>query len=914
MRNQPNPTCRPPLQHPTSALVRVGSRLSSCRGWLATATAALLVVGTWALTLPLAVRAETAPARPSRAEPLTYERHIRPLLKTHCFHCHGEGGELGGGLDLRLRRLITAGGESGAAVVPGDGSASLLLERMAAGEMPPEDVEIRPTAADIELVRDWIAAGAAGRTEPDDLDPANYITEEERGYWAFQAVQRPPLPTVTETVRARTPIDHFLLARLSRESLTFGPDADPIRLLRRVSIDLTGLPPTVAEIEAFVADQAPGAYERLVDRLLNSPRYGERWGRHWLDVAGYADSEGYVDADPVRPYAYQYRDYVIAAFNQGKPFDQFITEQLAGDELVGQPFSNLSPEDAEKLIATGFLRMCPDGTAAGDVDQGVARNAVVSKTIEIVSTSLLGLTVGCAECHNHRYDPISQSDYYAWRAIFEPALDWKNWQVPTKRRVSLYTDADRAAAAQIEAEAKAILAERTAKQEQLIQETFARQLNKLAEELREPVREAYQTPAKQRTAEQQKLLKQHPSVNVTASSLYLYDKKAAAELKALADKANALRQTKPEERFVRALWEPAAKTPPKTFLFIRGDHEQPGEELAPNGLPILATADQAPLPVNDGDLPSSGRRLAYARQLTSPSHPLVARVIANRIWLHHFGKGLVETPGDFGQLGVPPTHPGLLDWLAAELQAGWDVKHLQRLIVTSTAYRQASRNRDRALQVDAQNQLYWRMPIRRLEAEVLRDSLLAVCGRLDLEMGGPAVPVMADRAGRFVIGKENLNAGRPGAVIDMHGAQFRRSVFIQVRRSRPLGVMDPFDLPIPSPNCTQRASSTVAPQSLMLMNSDFVTEVARRFADRIQSEAGKEMTEQIRLAWLAAFARQPTARELADATKYVAEQQEVFAASPPAKTAKQTSAGSRHEALSSLCHALLSSNEFLYVD
>ncbi len=876
-----------------------------------------LAIGGWGVVCFLAVNMPPGAdaEETGRTPDSTYERHVRPLLKVHCFQCHGDGIELAGGLDLRLRRLITAGGESGAAVIPGDRAGSLLFERIVAGEMPPEEVEHRLKPAEIETIGQWIATGASGRDEPDTLDPTNYITDEEREFWAFQPVRRAALPAVRDVNRVRTPIDRFLLARLERDALSFAPDADRATLLRRLYFDLTGLPPSVAEARQFLDDTTPAAYQRLVDRLLNSPRYGERWGRHWLDVAGYADSEGYVDEDTVRPHAFRYRDYVIDAFNNSKPFDQFIVEQLAGDELLEQPFNNLSFGDAQKLIATGFLRMCPDGTAASDIDQSVARNAVVAKTIEIVSTSLLGLTVGCAECHNHRYDPISQADYYAWRAIFEPALNWKAWQIPAKRRVSLYTDIDRQQAKEIETQAKAILARRTEKQEQFIKETLAKQLAKLPEELRESVREAQETPAKERTADQKQLLKEHPSVNVTASSLYLYDKQAANVLTKLTDEANALRKTKPEERFVRALWEPANQTPPKTFLFVRGDHGQPQQELAPRRLAVLSGGGQPPLPLNDAALPTSGRRLAFAKWLTSPDHPLVARVIVNRIWLHHFGQGLVVTPGDFGKLGVPPTHPELLDWLAAEFIAGgWDVKQLHRLILTSTAYRQASRNRSEAMAIDAQNRLYWRMPVRRMEAEVLRDSLLAVSGQLNFRAGGPPVPVMADRAGRYVIGVENLNAGRPGAVVEMHGEQYRRSVFVQVRRSRPLDVMDSFDLPIPTPNCTKRTSSTGAPQSLMLMNSDFVVEVAQKFADRLLAEAGTEISDQIKLAWHTGYARQPDDEELAAATQYLQEQLEIFAANPPTNGKDKTKHDPRREALASLCHAILSSNAFLYVD
>ncbi len=846
----------------------------------------------------------------------TYEKHVRPILKTHCFQCHGEGDELQGGLDVRLRRLIAKGGESGAAIVPGQPEESLLLERVKSGEMPPEEVALRLTEQEITAIIEWIAGGAQAKfAEPADLDPDNYITVEEQSYWAFQPVRRNDPPAVKRNDRVRTPIDRFLLAKLEQNQLGFSADADKRTLVRRVYFDLLGLPPPPDQVAVLVNDESPVAYERLLERLLNSPHYGERWGRHWLDVAGYADSEGYTEEDTVRPHAYKYRDYVIRAVNNDKPFDQFIIEQLAGDELLTPPFENLTPEQAEKLIATGFLRMAPDGTGASGVDQNIARNDVVAKTIEIVSTSLLGLTVGCAQCHNHRYDPISQADYYSIRAIFEPSLDWKNWLAPQKRRVSLYTDADRAKSAEIESKAQKILAERTRKQSEFIQATFEKELAKLEEDVRESIREARQTPGKKRTPEQRKLLREHPSVNVSAGSLYLYDSQAAAELKKMQERADAIRATKPKEEFVRAVWEPIGKELPKTFLFHRGDHEQPKQELTPREVTALTSAMSVSLPVKDESLPTSGRRLAYAKWLTSGQHPLVARVIVNRIWLNHFGHGLVPTPGDFGALGTTPTHPELLDWLASEfVTSGWSVKHLHRLIVTSTAYRQSSRRHPKGDAVDADNLLYWRMQIRRLEAEVLRDTALAVSGELNAKPFGPAVPVMADRVGQFVIGKENLNAGRPGAVIPMKGEEFRRSVYIQARRSRPLSVMAPFDLPRMEPNCTARSTSTVSPQSLMLMNSQFATTRVAEFAKRMQRDAGGDVSAQIKLAWQVAFATEPTNEELTEAVGFVQEQTKHFAANPAPESKDKTKVSPQHEALASFCHALLSSNRFLYID
>ena len=853
---------------------------------------------------------------------LTYERDVRPILKANCFACHGEGEKLKAGLDLRLRRLIVQGGQSGSAIVPGQRDKSLLYQRIRKQEMPPGERKL--TGDEVALIGRWIAEGArTAQSEPTEIGSGYYFTSEERSFWAFQPVGRPEMPKVKQPDRVRTPIDAFLLARLEEMNLSFSPEVEKHTLIRRAFFDLLGLPPTPEDVTRFLTDDAPDAYERLIDRLLASPHYGERWGRHWLDVAGYADSEGYSNDDPVRKFAYKYRDYCIQSLNVDKPFDQFIQEQLAGDEMAGPPYDNLSPDRVEKLVATGFLRMAPDGTGSRGVVKALASNQVIAETIKIVSTSLLGLSVGCAQCHNHRYDPIPQTDYYRMRAIFEPAYDPKNWRPPHERLVSLYTDADRKKAQEIEIEAAKIDKQRLEKQREYIERTFEKELSKLPEPLREPIRIARGTPASKRTPEQKKLLKEHPSVNVTSGSLYLYDRKAADDLKKYAARAAEIRSTKPVEEFVRASSEVPGNVP-TTYLFHRGDHEQPKQALTPAGLTVLDTLPLRRLPVNDGDLSTSGRRLAYARRLTDGTHPLTARVLVNRVWMHHFGRGIVATPADFGALGDRPTHPELLDWLADEFMAsGWRLKRLHKLIMTSTAYRQTSQRTSLLEEVDPDNQLLGRMTVRRLEAEAIRDSVLAISGKLNLQRFGPPVPVMADEVGQFVIGIENLNAGRPQGAIAMHGQEFRRSIYVQARRSRPLSLLATFDSPRMDPNCEARTSSTVAPQALMLMNSEFIVTQARHLAQRVREEAGSDVARQIAHAWTLVFAARPHDTETQEAVAFVAQQAEHFRATPPTDDSKnkdgksKPAAGqldSQQLALASFCHALLSANEFLYVD
>ena len=841
---------------------------------------------------------------------VSFEKDVRPILKAHCFHCHGEEEELGGGLDLRLKRLMLTGGESGPAIVAGQPDGSLLVDYLTSGLMPPEDVAVRPTEDEITTIVNWIASGAAVEgPEPATIDRGFYITNQERQFWSFKPVVRPSLPQVKDQTRAANEIDLFLLEKLESADLSFSGQASKEVLVRRAYLDLTGLPPTPSQVEHFMLDSQPDAYVRLIDDLLSSPRYGERWGRHWLDAAGYADSEGQTDSDAERPWAFFYRDYVVSSFNQGKPYDQFIREQIAGDELVGADRSNLSPEQVEQLTGTGFLRMVSDGTGAGaGSDEG--RNAVVSETVKMVSSSLTGLTVGCAQCHNHRYDPISQKDYYRIRAIFEPALNWKSWVTPQNRKVSLYTSADREAKAKAEEEIKSIEAERVKKQQAYIDATFEKEIAKLPEDVQQSVREAHTAAGKDRTDEQKALIKKYPSTVVTPGNLYLFDRAASDDLKTYTEKQTKLREALKPEEFLRVLTEPAGE-PPVTYVFSRGNFDSPLDAVEPGELSVISGLASMEIPHNAEQVNTTGRRTAFAELLTSGNHPLVSRVMVNRVWAHHFGTGIVDTPGDFGFLGGRPTHPELLDWLADEfVQSGWDIKQLHRIIMTSTAYQQTSNRNAQGNQIDRQKRLLWSMPVRRLESEAVRDGILAVSGMLDEQMAGVPVPVMADITGQWVIGKENLNAGRPGPVIDMKGQQYRRSLYVQVRRSRPLAVLEPFDLPELAPNCTKRPSSTVPTQSLELLNSDFVTAQSRFFAVKLTKQS-QDIEHQVSQAWRTAFGKEITDEEKEEAISFVTEMQEVLTKE---YESRQLNDDPIIDAVAVFCQALLSSNQFLYIE
>ncbi len=773
------------------------------------------------------------------ADPPTFEKDVRLVLKTYCLDCHGGGEKLSGNLDLRLRRFAVKGGDNGAAIIPGDAAGSLLIERMKAGEMPPTEKKV--PADRIAVIEQWIAAGApVGRDEPESLPPGIDISPEERAFWSFQPIRRPEPPQLANTVATpaqltqqpgseivRTPIDAFVLARLREKGLRFAPEADRLTLIRRAAFDLTGLPPSPAEIETFLKDDSADAYEKLLDRLMQSPHYGERWGRHWLDVAGYADSEGNGNDDTPRPYAYKYRDYVIRSLNTDKSFDQFVIEQMAGDELVPQPWHNLPADQIERLAATGFLRMGVDGTTTGGGDQDAAANLVVADMLKIVSTSLFGLSVGCAQCHDHKYDPIPQADYFRLRAVFEPALDPSHWRRPVQRLVSLYTDADRAKAAAVDAETNALQTEFNAKQTKFVNAALEKELEKFPEDQRGTLRDAYNAPADKRTDAQKKLLADHPSVNISPGILYQYNQAAADELKKDQEKINAKRAEKPVEDFVSVTNEIAGALP-VTHLFHRGDYRQPKQAIGPGDLTIAAPeGNRADIADKDPNTPTSGRRLALARHLMSGTHPLVGRVLANRIWLHHFGRGIVETPSDFGMLGVRPTHPALLDWLAEEfVRQAWSLKRMHRVIMTSAVYRQSSvavgqvSNLPDPRRIDSENALYWHFPLRRLEAEVLRDRMLVASDRLDAALYGPAIPVEENFAGQVMVKDD-----KP-----------RKSIYLQVRRTKPVSFLTTFDAPVMTVNCERRVSSTGPVQSLMLMNNESVLKEAEQFAQRLRRE------------------------------------------------------------------------------
>ena len=739
----------------------------------------------------------------AHAEALRFETDVRPILKAACFHCHGEEKKKRGGLDIRLVHLMQTGGDSGAAVVPGDPDASLLWQQVASDEMP--DGPKKLTADQKQVIRDWIAQGAKTvRPAPKDPDTVRF-TEEELGHWAFQPVKIHPIPQ-PDGFDIRTPIDAFVAERLAKRGLRFSPRAKRETLIRRITHDLTGLPPTAAEVEAFVGDETPQAWPRLVERLLSSPEFGVRWGRHWLDVAGYAESDGGGGNDTRRPNAWHYRDYVFESFNRNKPIDQFLREQIAGDELIdGKPDTN-DPRHVELLTATGFMRMAPDPTQSSN--SLAERNQAAADAVQVIGSSTLGLTVGCAQCHDHKYDPIGIDDYYRFRAIFDPVFPLQKWQQPSARLVDVTSAEDQKKAEEIEARAKEMDAAIQAKKTELAKTIQAAKLSDVPEEVREETLQAVLASAKDRTERQKELLDLYPMVkpvSFIAGFLVEYDNAAYREFEKQKAEVTKVRETKPPKRLVRVATEQPDVVPVSAVLF-RGNPNSPGEKVQPGELAVLSQAGNAPvLPVNESTRTTTGRRSAYASHLTSGQHPLTARVFVNRIWQHHFGQGIVDTPGDFGLNGEPPSHPELLDWLAADfVKHGWDQKRLHRMILLSTVYQQSARRTPELDAIDPENRLLARANLRRLEAEAVRDFILATTGDLNLESGGPSIPVTTNAEGKVVIGVTKIRDGLAAGVRGQNEAAYRRSAFIESNRSLPLNMLATFDLPEMKPNCDRR--------------------------------------------------------------------------------------------------------------
>ena len=813
---------------------------------LTTFNCCALVAGAVLLQCTAVVAAQTEePA----ARSVDFSRQVQPILAKRCFACHGPD-TAESGLRLNRRETATAELDSGSrAIVPGKPEQSAIIERITAEDesirMPPEEKPL--SKEEIAVIREWIAGGA-----------------EWEQHWAFQPVnpQAPPAVSAEDADWVRTPIDAFILAKLRAHGLHPAPPADNAALLRRVYYDLTGLPPTPEEVRAFLEDESPNAWEQVVDRLLKSPRYGERWARDWLDLVRFAETNSF-ERDGLKPNAWRYRDYVIRSFNADKPYDQFIREQLAGDEL--------DEVTTETIIATGYYRLGIWDDEPADPLQ--ARYDEFDDIIRTTGEVFLGLTIGCARCHDHKIDPVPQTDYYSFLAFFR---DLTTYGTRADQRTNSQTDISPPE----------------------VREAYVR-LERAMDELREQMTPIEQRGIVKMSAEDQRKTEGPERQDVLREKLREYldeaDWAQYSELKErLRDLRRGWKELPPRESALSvAKTDP---TPEPTHVLLRGNPHVEGEEVRP-AFPSLFAAPAPEIEAATDDAESAGRRRVLADWIASPENMLTARVMANRIWQHHFGRGLVRSPNNFGQLGEAPTHPELLDWLAAEfVRLGWRMKPLHKLIVMSSAYQMSSGGDAAALAADPRNDLFWRFDMRRLSAEEIRDSIHAVNGRLNLEMYGP---------GFYPEISEEVLAGQsmPGSGWGKSSAEerARRSIYIHVKRSLLTPILVNFDLPEPDISCEARFVTTQPSQALGMLNGEFVNEQAKHLADRLRREAGDDPAEQVALAIRLALCREPEAADVERGLRLI-------------ETLRQDHGVSADEALDYYCLMVLNLNEFVYLD
>lgn len=698
----------------------------------------------------------------------------------------------------------------------------------------------------------------------------------------FQTPRRPALPLVRNTAWIRSPVDSFILAKLEAKSLSPNRPADKLRLLRRVTFDLTGLPPSLEEQQAFLADSSPDAYEKVVSRLLASPHFGERQAQHWLDLVRYAESDGF-NQDALRPHAYRYRDWVIQAFNDNLPYDQFVRWQLAGDEL--------EPGNPHARIAVGFNRLWPDEYNAANLEQ--RRQEILDDNTDTTALVFLGLTFGCARCHDHKYDPISQKDYFRLQAFFAsmqprdlPAADaetlahlatqQQQWEIKT---------------APVRAEMDQLVGK---KRQALRDDTLLR--------FNADIQLAVRTAPEKRTPYQWQIALMAEKQLERGASM-VEKKLSSPEKKRYQDLLKKLDSLGPPPSIPLAMTiTDVGPVAPPTHRLIGGDWKKPASQVNP-GFPDILGAGEVDTSLPPGVV-STGRRAALARWLTRSDHPLTARVLVNRLWQHLFGVGIVATSSDFGVQGTPPTHPELLDWLAVELvESGWDLKHLFRLLVTSATYRQDSEihvrhpEHARGLAVDPQNDLLWHARRRRLEGEAIRDSILAISGELTPRLFGPSArPALPASFGK--------SAWKPDE--DLR-EQNRRSIYVLAKRNLRFPLFDAFDYPDMHNSCSRRLSTTTAPQALILLNSEWALGCARQWAQKLRSHA-EEGESLAGWAYQSVWGRPATPQEIALALRFIEQQSKLY------RSEGSSEIESRERAFLDFCHALLNTNEFVYLD
>jgi hypothetical protein len=780
------------------------------------------------------------------------------------------------GLKLTSRELLLKGGTRGPSVTPGNAGTSLLFQAVShTGKLSmPPGKKLR--AEDITVLREWIETGV---TWPNDSTGPDRMPTST--WWAFQKPKKPAVPTPADGW-ARTPIDAFILQRLSAHGLKPTAEAGRSTLVRRVYLDLHGLPPTAEQVRTFVNDTAPDAYERMVDRLLESPRYGEKWGRHWLDLVRYSDTAGF-ELDSYIPDAWRYRDWVIQSFNDDKPYDRFIREQIAGDEFF--------PEDPVAQTGTGFFCVGPNRDLFPD-QSDINREETLTDFVDTTSSVFLGLTAGCARCHDHKFDPISQRDYYRLQAVFAPFVKAR---IPLNRLTSLSFEISENVR---EIKLREIGEQIRAVQDRCRKELFDQKLMVLPAEAQEALR--LEDP--QRNARQRELVTQYGGRTRVSDD----------EVRACLTSDESTRLQAVEKRLVSMFADYRPKPfafgitdigyiSPKTYLPARGSRLP--EEVQPGFFAILGGGEvpppsekregTGPIPLN----PTTGRRRALADWIATPGNPLTARVMVNRIWQYHFGRGIVATASDFGLRGRLPSHPELLDWLATEFMTqGWSVKQMHRLILNSATYRQHSTGAPEALARDPENALLARFSRRRLTADEIRDSVLAATGELNLKAGGRPVVTPLSKEEMQTLTQRPDDAW----VVTSDASEYsRRSIYLLQKRTFRLPIMEVFDAPEPMLTCPRRDSSTTAPQSLALLNGAFVMQQSRALALELVAAHSSD-AELLRFMWLQVLTREPDSEEAKLAAGFLSRQME--------------NTRDRLGAVTEMIRGLLNLNEFLYVD
>ena len=799
--------------------------------------------------------------------PEFFDNQVLPVLKANCLSCHS-GAQPSGKLDLSTRAGLLRGGVSGPAVDRAKPDASRLLRsvRHDGLKMPPQG---KIPQAQIETLAKWVAAGTPWGKTPAAAVPVRKgppaVDAAARQFWSFKPVVRPAVPVVKNGSWARNPIDRFILARLDKAGLKPNAESSRTALLRRVTYDLTGLPPTPVEVKAFLADKSPDAYEKVVERLLASPQYGERWARHWLDLVRYAETNSF-ERDGDKPEVWRYRDWVIRALNADLPYDRFLTLQLAGDETPGA--------GADGLIATGFYRLGQWDDEPVDPKQ--AKYDELDDIVTTTSQTMLGLTANCARCHDHKIDPMPMSDYYRMVAFFDNINRYglRGHESVVERSLRPISD-----------ETEKQRFERETREWQTKMESVSREMADIENVVRptfipverEEFRDEFKRPG---------LLRKRVPATLSADRFRRYEE--------LFRSREEMRRQPPRGlEMALCVTEPGPKAP-ETRILLRGSASAPGNPVTP-GFPSVLTPIEPPIePVPTAG--TTGLRSEFARWVANPANPLTARVMANRVWQYHFGRGIVRSSSNFGYMGTAPTHPELLDWLAAEFAAqGWSLKKLHRLMVTSSTYRMSSAPRAEALRKDPENDLFWRFDMRRLSAEEIRDSILAVSGNLNLKMHGPSI---------FVTIPDEVLAGQsvPGAGWGVSSPEeaARRSVYVKIKRSLVVPIFASFDGADTDMTCPVRNATVVPTQSLSLINSRFINEQAGKFTNSVGGDVANLPATVESVLWRV-LQRQPSRQETARGIALVQDLQ-----------AKDKMSGP--EALRQFCLLALNLNEFLYLD